>query len=71
MKTYYLIQILHKYIRKKLYQQNVDMFSQKAVKKATLSIKNIEKKSVHLRKKRFKNSNSKNSRFNKTEIFLN
>ena len=60
IKTNYLIQIFHEYIRKKLCQWNVDMTNRKIMKKAIFNIKNIEKKSVHCRKNRDKNSKNKN-----------
>ena len=69
MKTNYLIQILHEYIRKKLCRRNVDMFSRKTVEKTIFSIENIEKKFVHFRKKRFKNSNNKNFKKRKRNEF--
>ena len=60
IKTNYLIQNFHEYIRKKLCRRNVNMTNRKIVKKTIFNIKNIEKKSIHFCKNCDKNSKNKN-----------
>ena len=69
MKTNYLTQTFHEYIRKKLSRRNVNISNRKTMKKTTFIIENIEKNPFIFDKTKIK-TRSKKIQKNANEITM-